>query len=78
MKRPSMTALALTLGLALAAAGTVAAPRAGYGDAVTGAAEKEKWAHHMGDLPFIVGYEAGMKEVEFTGKPPLLFFTATW
>jgi cytochrome oxidase Cu insertion factor (SCO1/SenC/PrrC family) len=41
-------------------------------------AEHEKWAEHMGDVPFIVGYEKGMKEVEFTGKPPMLFFTATW
>ncbi len=41
-------------------------------------AEKEKWGEHMGDLPFIVGYEKGMKEVEFTGKPPMYFFTATW
>jgi hypothetical protein len=41
-------------------------------------AERAKWGEHMGDLPFIVGYEKGMKEVEFTGKPPMLFFTATW
>ena len=42
------------------------------------AAEKEKWGEHMGDLPFIVGYDKGMKEVEYTGKPPMYFFTATW
>ena len=41
-------------------------------------AEKAKWGEHMGNLPFIVGYEKGMKEVEFTGKPPMWFFTATW
>ena len=41
-------------------------------------AEKEKWGEHMGDLPFVVGYDKGMKEVEFTGKPPMYFFTATW
>ena len=42
------------------------------------AAERAKWGDHMGDLPFVVGYAKGMKEVEFTGKPPMLFFTATW
>ena len=42
------------------------------------AAEKAKWGEHMGDLPFVVGYEKGMKEVEFTGRPPMYFFTATW
>jgi len=40
--------------------------------------EKQKWAEHTGDLPFVFGYANGMKEVEFTGKPPMLFFTATW
>ena len=41
-------------------------------------AERAKWGEHMGDLPFIVGYEKGMKEVEFTGRPPMYFFTTTW
>ncbi len=41
-------------------------------------AEREKWGEHMGDLPFIVGYAKGMKEVEFTGRPPMYFFTTTW
>ena len=36
------------------------------------------WSKHTGDIPFIVGREAGMKEVEFTGKPVLFFYTATW
>lgn len=40
--------------------------------------EMEKWGEHMGDLPFIVGQEAGLKDVEFTGRPPMYFFTATW
>jgi ABC-type sugar transport system substrate-binding protein len=40
--------------------------------------EKAKWAEHTGDLPFVIGYEKGMKEVEFTGRPPMYFFTATW
>jgi Cu/Zn superoxide dismutase len=41
--------------------------------------EKEKdWSDHKGDIPFIVGRERGMKEVAFTGKPILFFYTATW
>ena len=47
-------------------------------DGTAATAEHEKWGEHMGDLPFIVGYDKGMKEVEYTGKPPMYFFTATW
>ncbi len=36
------------------------------------------WKDHVGDIPFIVGREEGMKEVEFTGKPILYFYTTTW
>jgi hypothetical protein len=41
-------------------------------------ANLEKWAEHVGDLPFVFGFANGMKEVEFTGRPPMYFFTATW
>lgn len=34
------------------------------------------WSQHMGKLSFAVGYERGMKEVAFTGKPPMFFFTS--
>lgn len=37
-----------------------------------------KWADHMGSLPFVIGFDKGMAEVELTGKPPMYFFTATW
>lgn len=47
-------------------------------DAAATEAPAKDWTEHKGDLPFIVGYAAGMKEVEFTGKPPMLFFTTTW
>jgi len=40
--------------------------------------EPKDWKDHMGNIPFIVGREAGMKEAEFTGKPILFFYTATW
>lgn len=59
--------------LALAAA-LVAAPEP-VGAAVP--ADKD-WSDHMGSIPFIVGSEKGIKEAEFTGKPILYFFTATW
>ncbi len=36
------------------------------------------WSDHVGDLPFIVGYDAGMQSVQDTGKPPMFFFTTTW
>ena len=40
--------------------------------------KKKDWSHHSGNLHFIVGYEKGMAEVAFTGKPAMVFFTATW
>lgn len=88
MRRHLSTAGTFTLALALAlgASGVLVSPDAApaYGDGSgdgaksAAAAEKEKWREHMGDLPFIVGYEKGMREVEFTGRPPMYFFTATW
>ncbi len=44
----------------------------------SGESEQKDWSSHKGNIPFIIGREAGMKEVEFTGKPILFFYTATW
>jgi hypothetical protein len=41
-------------------------------------ADRAKWGDHMGDLPFVVGSEAGRKAAAAAGKTPLYFFTATW
>jgi len=73
-------AWALALGLSAAALGLVGTSGPAAADAVAdpAAAEKAKWAEHCGDVPFVVGYEKGMREVEFTGRPPMYFFTATW
>lgn len=38
----------------------------------------DKWADHKGNLPFVVGYAAGLEQVELTGRPPMYFFTTTW
>lgn len=65
----------LALALAVGALG-VPATRAAANEADD--AERKKWADLMGDLPFVIGYERGLKEVEFTGKPPMFFFCATW
>jgi hypothetical protein len=35
-----------------------------------------EWKDHMGDIPFLIGTEAGAKEAQFTGKPILYFYTA--
>jgi hypothetical protein len=40
--------------------------------------EAKDWAEHMGDIPFLVGRAAGDAEADFTGKPPMYFFTTTW
>lgn len=36
------------------------------------------WADHMQGLPFIIGYEKGLKEARAQGKPALVFVTTTW
>lgn len=41
------------------------------------AAPPADWSKHMGKLAFAVGYERGMKEVAFTGKAPMFFFTSS-
>jgi hypothetical protein len=64
----------VTLGFAAGALAVLASPAS---SPAADEAEKAKWGEHMGDVPFIVGYEKGMKEVEFTGKPPMWFFTGT-
>ena len=54
---------------------SIGVARAGDERAGADKAVREKWAEHMGDVPFIIGFEQGMKEAAFTGKPPMLFFT---
>jgi len=46
------------------------------GLALAGDAKPKDWTAHMGDLPFVVGMDAGRAEVKFTGKPAMLFFTS--
>ena len=46
--------------------------------AKAGDGEEKDWADHMGDIPFLVGRAAGEAEADFTGKPPMYFFTTTW
>ena len=72
MRNGWLLAVALSLGTAAA---VLSAPSAAP---AADSPEKEKWAEHTGDLPFVFGYANGMKEVEFTGKPPMYFFTTTW
>jgi len=71
---------AIVLGLALLASPAFAGGEDGKGGSATApaAAAEKDWSKHKGDIPFIVGREAGMKEAEFTGKPVMFFYTATW
>lgn len=61
MRRKLALSLAASIGLALLVTGGVTA-----GD---------KWAEHTGNVDFVIGYEKGLKEAEFSGKPMLVFFT---
>jgi hypothetical protein len=66
MRKVALSLLALASLLPLPAAAQEGAPAG------------KDWKDHMGDIPFLVGREAGLREVEFTGKPILFFYTATW
>lgn len=33
---------------------------------------------HTGKIPFVVGFEKGKAEAEWSGRPMMVFFTATW
>jgi len=37
-----------------------------------------KWADDVGDVPFVVGLDAGTKAVAASGRPPMYYFTTTW
>lgn len=62
----------------LALASILLPPAAGAQEKPTGAKAGKDWTDHMGDIPFLVGREKGLKEVAFTGKPILYFYTTTW
>jgi len=62
------TALACTLALAIPLGVTSRAA----------ADDVEKWADHTGDLSFVFGFEKGEQEARWSGRPMMVFFTATW
>lgn len=70
---PAAVAFALVASLAAGAA----TAQEGHGRPSAQGGEKD-WTSHKGNIPFIIGREAGMKEAEFTGKPIFFFYTATW
>ena len=84
MRAPPFAALLLAAFLALPAPASAGdppgggKPKGGEGAKAPPAEGQKDWKDHMGDIPFVVGREAGMKEVAFTGKPILFFYTATW
>ena len=41
-------------------------------------APEKDWSHHTGKIEFLVGYDKGVAEAKFTGKPILAFCTTTW
>lgn len=43
-----------------------------------GSDPRAKWADHMGDIPFMLTYQKGLAESKLTGRPMMVFFTATW
>ena len=80
MRMHALLGLALVLGGPAGFAGGDEPKGGKHGGSAPRAAKDEAkdWSKHTGDIPFIIGREAGMKEVEFTGKPILFFYTATW
>lgn len=56
--------------LALAALLLLCAPLAPHAE------EAKDWSHHMGKIPFIVGYAKGMEEAKKASKPMMVYVTA--
>ncbi len=77
-KEVPVKSVLLAATLALAAALPASAQDRGATARPPRAAAPKDWRKHTGNIPFIIGREQGMKEVEFTGKPILFFYTATW
>jgi hypothetical protein len=74
-----MRSASIALALCLAALGVLAVEtRAADSSAPAATGERAKWAEHMGDIPFVIGSANGMSEAEFSGKPPIYFFTADY
>jgi cytochrome oxidase Cu insertion factor (SCO1/SenC/PrrC family) len=70
--------IAAALALAASLAAGSAAAQEGHTRPKAESGGAKDWTSHKGNIPFIIGREAGMKEAEFTGKPILFFYTATW
>ncbi|MHC4340477.1 MAG: hypothetical protein ACYSX0_09740 [Planctomycetota bacterium] len=60
--------------LAVVVVSFVLIPTASFADEL---APPVDWSKHMGKLLFAIGYERGMKEVTFTGKAPMFFFSSS-
>jgi len=71
-----MRSIASTLFVVLAVAAGCGRPPAKPGTAA--AAVDPKWAEDVGDLPFVVGLDAGGKAVSASGRPAMYYFTTTW
>lgn len=73
--RTRLSVALLVMGMA---APVLAQEHGGRGGKAGAATEEKNWADHTGNLKFIVGWEKGKKEAEFSGKPVLYFYTTTW
>lgn len=69
--KPAMRTLAAALALGI---GVAALVPAACGRRPAGA----KWADHMGDVKFTVGWKKGLAAADVAKKPLVLFFTADW
>ena len=45
---------------------------------LSGCGGSEGWGDHTQGLPFVMGYEAGLKEAAAKNKPAMMFVTTTW
>ena len=76
--RPSAAASAVLLAVAFAVHARADEPGSAPAAPPVSEADRAKWGDHMGSLPFVIGYESGMKAAAATGRTPVYFFTATW
>ncbi len=67
--RPAASVIPFALAAALASCGR---------EAPAATDDASKWSDDVGDIPFVIGLDAGGKAVAATGRPPMYYFTTTW
>jgi len=64
--------------LSLAIGAALAAPVWAGDSETANDALRKKWKDYTKKIDFVLNYDEAVSEAKFSGRPMLLFFTATW